>query len=171
MSQGGRTVGGLSRVELERKVRHASDGELRLWQRDSRRLVQRVAGRELREREAARRLREGGPPPVRRSGCVGRRNVYRCGECGGTIVTVDRDAGVTPSSLACRAKGDPRDPASDCRGTMFSGFYPDPFPEGLPEPAWEWYAPGPAEARRLDEESRDHVERGGLLLRPIKASP
>lgn len=105
-----------------------------------------------------------------------RKNAYYCEDCKGYIVTVDRDEGVTPMFLACRVKGDPRDPANDCEGTSRSMMYPhEPWPEtdgfGTPiptEPTWEWYAPTAKQLRRLarkEPATAEHVERGGLLLR------
>jgi len=47
---------------------------------------------------------------------IGMKNMYTCDECKGTIVTIDREQGVTPFALACRA-------TEGCRGTMTSAFY------------------------------------------------
>jgi hypothetical protein len=46
-------VTGLTREFLELRAAKASDGELRLWTLDSRRLVKQVARREIRKREKA----------------------------------------------------------------------------------------------------------------------
>ena len=86
-----------------------------------------------------------------------RLNAYTCKECGEAIVTVDRDEGVTPMMLACRA-------TEGCQGRSFSSFYRvDP----TLTPTWEWYTPGKRELRRMSPEMRDHIERGGLALRKI----
>jgi hypothetical protein len=45
-----------------------------------------------------------------------RLNQYVCRTCGGVITTIDRDEGVTPMMLACRA-------TTDCDGSMFSAMY------------------------------------------------
>lgn len=103
----------------------------------------------------------------------GRKNAYYCEVCGGYVCTVDRDEGVTPMFLACRAKGD--DPRNRCWGTSKSMMYPaEPWPEkdgfgtAIPtEPTWEWYAPGTDEANALDRGAFEHVQKGGLLLRKI----
>lgn len=114
----------------------------------------------------------------KRAAFKGKRNAYYCDVCRGYVVTIDRDAGVTPMFLACRVKGDPRDPANDCKGRSRSMMYPpEPWPEedgyGTPiptEPTWEWYMPDEDECKRLKGEDLgawEHVEKGGLLLRPI----
>ncbi|WP_414462937.1 hypothetical protein [Hyphomicrobium sp. DY-1] len=86
-----------------------------------------------------------------------RLNLYQCKECLHIICTVDRDEGVTPFMLGCRAP-------SPCRGWMESSFY-RVFP-GL-KPTWEWYRPTDEERASLKPGEREHVERGGLLIRPI----
>ena len=95
----------------------------------------------------------------------GRLNAYRCPACRRCTITIDLDAGVTPSTLTCRA-------TDGCEGTGFSLFYPLPeaWPDGIPTtPGWEWYRPGErqlARLRRRDPEAYEHVVKGGLLLRP-----
>ncbi len=85
-------------------------------------------------------------------------NQYTCDECRGTIVTVDRDEGVTPFMLGCRAK-------PGCTGLMRSSFYSLPT---IPRPSWEWYKPQfEEELKKLDHQTREHVKLGGLLLRQI----
>jgi hypothetical protein len=109
---------------------------------------------------------------------TGRKNAYYCWDCQGYVVTIDRDEGVTPMFLACRVKGEPTDPANDCKGRSTSMMYPDePWSEkdgyGNPiptEPTWEWYSPDAAERKRLkrkDPGTFEHVQKGGLLLRKI----
>ncbi|MBC9005161.1 hypothetical protein [Micromonospora aurantiaca (nom. illeg.)] len=98
----------------------------------------------------------------------GRLNAYRCPACQSCTVTIDVDAGVTPSTLACRA-------TDSCEGTAFSLGYPIPeaWPAGVTtQPAWEWYRPGERQLSRLrrrDPEAYEHVVKGGLLLRPYGA--
>jgi hypothetical protein len=83
-------------------------------------------------------------------------NCYTCTTCGGQIVTVDRDEGVTPFMVRCRAQ-------KDCGGTMHSSFYTN-VPLAL-QPTYEWRKPTPQEYRKLDKATRtDHVDRGGLLM-------
>ena len=98
------------------------------------------------------------------AGFVGQVNVYTCGSCGGQTVTIDRDAGVTPMYLDCRADG--AEPRTRCRGRATSAWYRPTLPH--PEPAWEWYRPTAKELRGIkDRALRDHAESGGLLLRRI----
>lgn len=102
-----------------------------------------------------------------------RKNAYWCEACHGYVVTIDVDEGVTPMFLACRVKGDPSDPGNDCKGMSQSMMYPkEPWPEtdgyGNPiptEPTWEWFKP--ADPSKLPPGMREHVEKGGLDLRPI----
>lgn len=90
---------------------------------------------------------------------AGRRNAYVCNECGGIVVTVNRHEGVTPMMLRCRA-------TPSCGGMMASRMYR--LPPGAPEPSFEWYSPSRSERRKLSPAMRDHVDRGGLDIRPIK---
>lgn len=90
------------------------------------------------------------------SGFQGKRNIYTCDRCHGHVVTWDRDDGVTPFMITCRA-GD------GCRGMMTSSMY-RVFDQTM-RPGFEWYRP--ASAAGLAAAVRDHVERGGLLLRPF----
>ena len=87
------------------------------------------------------------------------KNTYTCDECKGAIVTIDREVGVTPFALACRA-------TDGCHGTMTSAFY---ICDQNLIPAWEWYKP--ANLKGLDAGIREHVEKGGLLLQRIPVNP
>ncbi len=82
-------------------------------------------------------------------------NVYTCKKCGGKIVTIDRDAGVTPFMIACRA-------TVGCIGNMVSSSYR--CDQSL-TPTWEWH-----KKKRIfaTSDTRDYIRRGGLLLRKIK---
>jgi hypothetical protein len=84
-------------------------------------------------------------------------NRYTCRECGGSIVTVDREAGTTPMLIDCKTPG--------CTGRMGSSFY---RVDQHSVPTWEWYRPGKAELKRLSDVEREHVKMGGLLLRKIE---
>lgn len=84
-------------------------------------------------------------------------NQYTCTSCGGVITTVDRDSGVTPFMLACRAM-------DGCYGTMHSHLYR--VAPGL-TPDHEWYKP--TSLKGLTPGMRDHVEMGGLLIRKIES--
>jgi hypothetical protein len=97
----------------------------------------------------------------------GKKNIYTCGECAGVIVTVDRDEGVTPFMLGCRA-------TEGCGKMMQSSFYM--VNQDL-EPTHEWFRPEDLEAYLVEEVDerdrvamRDHIEQGGLVLRKIETS-
>jgi hypothetical protein len=104
-------------------------------------------------------------------------NVYICQKCGGHTVTVDVDEGVTPFMIGCRSghfvkfgRGKARVKKS-CNGMAHSSFYPrGPKPDYIKEPAWEWFKPTDADLEALYrgdllEQMREHVEKGGLILR------
>lgn len=92
----------------------------------------------------------------------GRKNIYHCPACGGETVTIDVDEGITPMFLACRAAGD----VGQCKGRAVSAMYQvDPDIK----PAWEWFRPSLKNARRKGPDVLDHVQHGGLLLRPMAA--
>lgn len=84
-------------------------------------------------------------------------NPYRCTICDGLTVTVHRDTGITPMTIAC--------PALGCDGRAFSGMYRVPKDQ-LPVPTHEWYRPG---VKQLASGVTAHVAAGGLLLRPVNA--
>ncbi len=93
-------------------------------------------------------------------------NVYICPVCAGYTVTIDIHHGVTPFMLGCRASGRP----GDCGGMAESSFYPKgPRPPHIPPPQWEWYTPLEGEYRRLNRDMREHVDKGGLMIRKKKA--
>jgi hypothetical protein len=85
-----------------------------------------------------------------------RLNVYRCSG-GDVTTTVDVDEGVTPFMVMC----------PKCGRDAQSSFYPKsrPVPESIPEPSHEWYRPSETETRRMNHAMREHVKKGGLLLR------
>ena len=89
----------------------------------------------------------------------GRKNRYVCQTCGQSIVTVDIEEGVTPFMIGCKA-------TKDCDGDMYSSFYG--VGQSL-EATFEWYKP--TDFSQYPEEHRDamreHVEMGGLDIRPI----
>jgi hypothetical protein len=93
----------------------------------------------------------------------GKRNVYTCNACGSKIVTIDRDEGVTPFAMECKA---------DCGGDMLSGFYRALPSDG--EPEWEWYLPKhhrkyKGYRKDADGDFRDYFKNRGLQLRKIAA--
>ncbi len=85
-------------------------------------------------------------------------NIYTCDVCNMPIVTRDVDEGVTPMFLSCKV-------TRGCPGKMVSAMYR--VPQGL-LPDYEWYKPTSLDG--LEPSTREHVERGGLLLRPVGAT-
>lgn len=92
-------------------------------------------------------------------GIIGQRlNRYTCQSCGGSIITVDRDEGVTPFMLLCRAK-------PGCKGHMYSSFYKNV--QGTP--TYEWRKPTLAEFQKYPRAMQEHCKQGGLDIHPIAA--
>lgn len=84
-------------------------------------------------------------------------NAYRCGAGHGTL-TRNADSGTTPFLIRC--------PFPECDRESRSQFYRVPQDT---DASHEWYRP--TSARGLTPGERDHVERGGLLLRQVKPIP
>lgn len=89
----------------------------------------------------------------------GQINVYLCEQCGGKIVTRNRDTGTTPFILRCRA-------TEGCDGEMHSLIY---RVDQNQVAGWEWYAPKSAgERKKIDTPGMaEHVKLGGLMLRSL----
>jgi hypothetical protein len=85
----------------------------------------------------------------------GEKNLYRCYVCGGWIVTIDKDEGVTPFMIDCKAK-------PGCDGPMESTFYR--CNQGLIA-QYEWYRPGWLRQVFFNRQTKEHVKKGGLILR------
>jgi hypothetical protein len=84
----------------------------------------------------------------------GKKNIYKC-EAAHITVTIDRDEGVTPFMIKCPECGE------YARSKMYHPqcqFF---------DPKYEWYSPDTAERETLPASSLEHVERGGLLIRPL----
>ncbi|UPJ43913.1 hypothetical protein IVB40_07540 [Bradyrhizobium sp. 40] len=90
-------------------------------------------------------------------GFQGKKNIYVCEKCKGHIVTVDLERGVTPFMVDCRA-------THGCKGMMKSSMY-RVFDQEI-RADHEWYRP--TAIQTLSPWERDHVSRGGLLLRKAK---
>lgn len=88
----------------------------------------------------------------------GAKNVYCCDTCRKHMVTRDKDAGTTPFIVSCQLT--PR-----CRGKMYSSLYRVFDPQDRLMPTHEWYKPSVLEV--IPPQLADHVQKGGLLLRPI----
>jgi hypothetical protein len=82
-------------------------------------------------------------------------NSYDCPR-GHSTVTIDVDEGVTPMFLNCRTV--------NCGLQARSSFYH--VPVGL-KPEFEWYKP--TDIKKLNPAEKEHVNKGGLLIRKIKA--
>jgi len=89
-------------------------------------------------------------------GFRGKKNIYVCEKCKGHIVTVDRDAGVTPFMTSC-------DVTTGCDGMMKSSMY-RVFDQDM-RADHEWYRPSAIEV--LKPHTQYHVNQGGLLLRKV----
>ena len=104
-------------------------------------------------------------------------NVYICKRCGNRIVTEDVDEGVTPFKINC-------DKCKEFEAT--SCFYT--CPQDL-IPKYEWFKPANDEEIKKQlkwelktfhknapsklveicfEQTKEHLEKGGLLMRPVK---
>lgn len=85
----------------------------------------------------------------------GKLNIYTCDKCFRHIVTVDLVTGTTPFILGCRA-------TVSCTGSMESSMYR--VWDQRMRPDFEWYKPVFSDS--LAPAVREHVEKGGLMLRP-----
>lgn len=85
----------------------------------------------------------------------GKINQYTCATCGKSITTIDRDDGVTPMMLACRA-------TPGCWGTSVSHMYHSSLQSLTPD--HEWYRP---DKLPKDRDMRQYVKQGGLLIRKL----
>lgn len=84
-------------------------------------------------------------------------NIYTCRKCRGHIVTRHVDDGVTPFTLGCRV-------TDGCSGWMYSSMYR--VYDQTMRASHEWYKPADEEYRKLSVSIRQHVDKGGVLLRP-----
>ena len=87
-------------------------------------------------------------------------NGYTCKGCGQTFYTINDVDGTTPFMLRCRVAN------IGCGGMAQSNFYRVPL---LAKPSWEWFKPEGEAFEKLTDEEKDHVNRGGLLLRKLDA--
>ena len=81
----------------------------------------------------------------------GKLNIYTCEKCNAHIVTKDVDDGVTPFMTPC----------DDCDGMMLSSFY-RVWDQSM-RPDYEWYRPENTDG--LSKYVKDHVDKGGLIMR------
>lgn len=87
-------------------------------------------------------------------GFKGKKNIYTCDKCKGHVVTVDKDRGVTPFMIECKA-------TDGCKGMMQSSIY-RVFDQEM-RADYEWYRPTAPEV--VKPHLQHHVDQGGLLLR------
>lgn len=85
---------------------------------------------------------------------TGKENVYDC-KCGWCAKTIDRDCGVTPFLIRCE----------NCNELAQSRFYILSLEWRMRRNTHEWYRPHNCE--NLSSQEREHVLKGGLLLRKI----
>lgn len=106
--------------------------------------------------EEARRRKAAGFAGLRVPSDGSKKNIYVCDRCFGHIVTTEKVEGTTPFMLECKV-------TPDCMGVMESSFY-RVFDQRM-KATFEWYVPD--EKDGLSRGELDHVEKGGLLLRPL----
>ncbi len=90
------------------------------------------------------------------------KNAYTCDRCHQNIITIDRDDGVTPFMLACRA-------TAGCTGTMRSQFYFQ-NERTLSPPQYEWRKPTRQEYANMSPAMRQHIDIGGLDIYPVTSN-
>lgn len=93
-----------------------------------------------------------------------KKNRYVCQKCHKSIITIDKDEGITPFMIECKA-------TENCDGLMYSSFYDKSLQNNpLLIPMFEWYKP--KNANHYPEEHREimqkHFDEGGLDIRPIR---
>lgn len=89
------------------------------------------------------------------------KNRYTCRDCGGSIVTEDRDEGTTPFTLGCKAK-------IGCKGIMESACYRGVATDEVA--SFIWRKPTPAEIARASKGMLQHFAMGGLDIYPAPES-
>lgn len=111
------------------------------------------------EREYQELLHDVATKDFYKKDLTNRRNTYVCDKNGHSVVTIDRDPGVTPMFILC----------PHCSGRGVSKFYNGGIP-GV-DPSHEWYRPTLKQCLKMcnkNEGLLDHVLKGGLVLREIE---
>lgn len=90
----------------------------------------------------------------------GKINIYTC-PAGHTTVTIDIDEGVTPMMIRCTKKAE--DGKHNCTEFARSAWY---HCNQALTPEYVWYKP--AFLNGLNKDEKEHVTKGGLLLRKIE---
>lgn len=94
----------------------------------------------------------------------GMKNVYKC-NAGHLTVTIDRDEGTTPFAIAC-----PKCPKKPTLGVDSDDYFAKSafYQCGQHLQAeYEWYKPGKEEIKKLGKWEKEHVKKGGLIMRKI----
>jgi hypothetical protein len=95
----------------------------------------------------------------------GRMNVCVCDTCDQGVLCFDLHPGTTPYTVSHATLGDP-----DCGGTCYSRMYSGTDAAVAKAqhggPSHEWYRPSVFELGQSSRAVRDHVQMGGLLVRP-----
>jgi hypothetical protein len=89
----------------------------------------------------------------------GKKNIYTCEICGEHIVSIDADAGVTPFLIGCAETT-----GGSCVGKMKSSLYR--VDQNL-RASHEWYRPAQPPILGFSQWVREHIEKGGLIIRRI----
>lgn len=92
------------------------------------------------------------------------KNVYKC-NAGHLTVTIDRDEGTTPFAIAC-----PKCPKKPTLGVDSDDYFAKSafYQCGQHLQAeYEWYKPGKEEIKKLGKWEKEHVKKGGLIMRKI----
>ena len=101
-----------------------------------------------------------------------RRNAYFCKECRKVTITVDVDEGVTSAFIECPycKKSYAQTFMYQIPGCMYFGEFKDGRMTTLPAD-FEWYKPTKDEILHLSKGEKEHVSKGGLLMRPRTIAP
>lgn len=113
----------------------------------------------MRKRDKKRKTKKRAEKVLTASVKARRINKYICQVCGGAIVTIDRDEGITPPVIACKA-------TDGCTGAMTSNFYAVDESEN---PTFEFYRPQNI-IGEIDDDTRRYLDGGGLVLRKISTA-
>lgn len=149
---------GFEEAPLNREQRRAMEAKLPKAERDALAALKKAKAAAQREQDRRQDADEIAREKARET-FMGeyshrRLNIYTCDTCREHIVTEDIDRGVTPFLISCEY----------CtRGKMRSSMY-RVFDLSMKE-GYHWYTPSADELERDTPWAREHVEKGGLLLR------
>jgi hypothetical protein len=102
-----------------------------------------------------------------------RRNAYFCSHCRKVTITVDVDEGVTPAFIKCPHcnKSMAQSFMYQIPGCMYFGEFKDGKMTILPAD-YEWYHPIGNNYLCLSKGEKEHVDKGGLIMRKrTKSTP